>query len=97
MLELPFMPSQIDPVIFASWLRILGHIPNSILWLLRFPAAGEVHIARTANLWAGPEVASRVIFTEVASKDEHLRRTRVADLVLDTVDVSQRQICLSFS
>lgn len=80
--------AQIDPLIFASWLRILQHISNSILWLLRFPAAGEEHITRTAELWAGPEVASRVVFTEVAPKDEHLRRTRVADLVLDTVDVS---------
>lgn len=79
---------QIDPSIFVVWLRILGRVPNSILWLLRFPAAGQEHLIRTAGLWGGPQVASRIVFTEVASKDAHLRRARVADLVLDTVDVS---------
>ncbi|KAF8587281.1 glycosyltransferase family 41 protein [Ramaria rubella] len=83
---------QIDPSIFASWLRILAQIPNSILWLLRFPATGEEHIVRTTRLWAGPEVASRVVFTNVAPKDEHLRRARVADLVLDTVDCNAHTI-----
>jgi predicted O-linked N-acetylglucosamine transferase (SPINDLY family) len=67
----------------------LNRIPNSVLWLLRFPAAGEHHLLRTAQLWAGPDVASRVIFTDVSPKDEHLRRARVADLVLDTVEVGQ--------
>jgi protein O-GlcNAc transferase len=68
-------------------------VPDSVLWLLRFPAAGEEHIIRTAELWAGSQVASRIIFTEVAPKEVHLRRARVADLVLDTVDVSAEFLC----
>ncbi|ORY03989.1 hypothetical protein K493DRAFT_311549 [Basidiobolus meristosporus CBS 931.73] len=75
---------KIDPSIFKVWLRILSRVPNSILWLLRFPAAGEAHLIRTAEEYAGKEVASRVIFTDVAPKNVHIHRGRVADLFLDT-------------
>ncbi|KAF9972380.1 hypothetical protein BGZ73_004529, partial [Actinomortierella ambigua] len=75
---------KIDPLIYKVWLRILQRVPNSILWLLRFPAAGEAHLLRTAHEWAGPSVASRVIFTDVAPKQVHIHRGRVADLFLDT-------------
>jgi protein O-GlcNAc transferase len=71
-----------------AWLRILARVPNSILWLLRFPAAGEENLRRTANLWAGEEIASRIYFTNVAHKQEHIARVVVADLVLDTFEVS---------
>lgn len=75
-------------MIFMAWLRILDNVPNSILWLLRFPAAGETHLARAAKAWAGEEVASRVRFTDVVNKDAHVLRSRVADLFLDTVEVN---------
>ncbi|KAF9163245.1 hypothetical protein BGX20_001387 [Mortierella sp. AD010] len=75
---------KIDPQIFKVWLQILARVPNAILWLLRFPAAGEPHLLRTANEWAGPSVASRVIFTDVAPKHIHIHRGRIADLFLDT-------------
>jgi protein O-GlcNAc transferase len=74
--------------IFAAWLRILAQVPRSILWLLRFPAAGEEHLIRTAKAWAGDEIASRVHFTDVASKEDHIQRCRVADLFLDTIEAS---------
>lgn len=35
-------------------------------------------------MWAGQEVASRLIFTDVASKTQHISRARVCDLFLDT-------------
>ncbi|KAF9115082.1 hypothetical protein BGX27_009005 [Mortierella sp. AM989] len=75
---------KIDPQIFKVWLQILARVPNAILWLLRFPAAGEPHLLRTANEWAGPSVASRVIFTDVAPKQIHIHRGRIADIFLDT-------------
>jgi len=75
---------KIDPVIFHVWLRILKRVPNAILWLLRFPASGETHLQRTAHEWAGDEVASRVIFTDVAPKQIHIHRGRIADIFLDT-------------
>lgn len=58
-----------------------------MLWLLRFPPAGEEHLIRTAKEWANDEVASRILFTDVASKEEHVQRAGVADLFLDTAEV----------
>ena len=74
-------------IIFWTWLRILSRVQRSILWLLRFPAAGEANILQTATTWAGPEVASRIRFTDVAPKETHITRCSVADLVLDTAEV----------
>ena len=44
---------------------------------------------RTALLWGGQEAASRVRFTNIAPKEDHIRRCRVADLVLDTFQVNR--------
>lgn len=75
---------KLEPGTFRLWLRVLERVPNSILWLLRFPPAGEQHLKRCANDWAGPQVAQRVIFTDVAPKHVHIHRGRVADIFLDT-------------
>ena len=75
---------QIEPTTFRTWLRILSRIPKAVLWLLRFPDLGESHLKQTALLWIGPEVASRIIFTDVAPKHQHIARARVCDLFLDT-------------
>jgi len=79
-------PSQIDPTTFRTWLRILAEVPNSVLWLLRFPDLGESHLLATARQWAGADVASRVIFTDVAPKHLHISRARICDVVLDTAE-----------
>ncbi|KAI0365250.1 TPR-like protein [Pilatotrama ljubarskyi] len=83
---------KIDPGILLVWLRILRMVPRSILWLLRFPAAGEEHLLRSAKMWAGDEVASRIRFTDVAKKDWHVFRARVADLFLDTAECNAHTI-----
>lgn len=75
---------KLEPGTFRSWLRILERVPNSILWLLRFPPAGEDHLKRFAIEWAGHQVAQRVVFTDVAPKHVHIHRGRVADIFLDT-------------
>lgn len=76
--------NQIEPTTFRSWLRILARVPKAVLWLLRFPEPGEINLRATAKAWAGPEVASRIIFTDVAPKNQHISRARVCDLFLDT-------------
>jgi hypothetical protein len=81
--------AQIDPIVFRIWLNILKQVPNGVLWLLRFPAAGEPHLKRTAAQWAGEEVASRVIFTDVAS----VRRSSLYARQL--CDSSRRNRCTS--
>jgi predicted O-linked N-acetylglucosamine transferase (SPINDLY family) len=75
---------KIEPTTFRTWLRILAKLPKAVLWLLRFPDLGETNLKQTAQLWAGPEVASRVLFTDVAQKHQHIARARVCDLFLDT-------------
>ncbi|KAK6189166.1 hypothetical protein LQW54_013553 [Pestalotiopsis sp. IQ-011] len=75
---------KIDPATFRSWLRILSNVPKAVLWLLRFPEMGENNLRRTARQWASEEVASRIIFTDVAPKQQHISRARVCDLFLDT-------------
>ncbi|KDN40777.1 glycosyltransferase family 41 protein [Tilletiaria anomala UBC 951] len=75
-----------EPSLFRLWLRILARVPKSILWLLRFPASGEPHLLASAREWAGDEVASRVVFTDVAPKHIHIQRGRIADLFLDTTE-----------
>ncbi|RYO93605.1 hypothetical protein DL762_001043 [Monosporascus cannonballus] len=75
---------KIDPTTFRTWLRILANVPKAILWLLKFPELGESNLKRTARDWAGEEVASRIWFTDVAPKQQHISRARVCDLFLDT-------------
>ena len=62
----------------------MARIPNSVLWLLRFPETGEQNLRETAKAWAGEETASRIIFTDVAPKNAHIARAKVLDLFLDT-------------
>ncbi|KAJ2007948.1 hypothetical protein GGI04_001320 [Coemansia thaxteri] len=75
---------KIDPQLFRLWLRILERAPRAVIWLLRFPAAGEQHLRRVAVEWAGASVASRILFTDVAPKHVHIKRGCVADAFLDT-------------
>lgn len=63
-------------------LQILKRVPNSVLWLLRFPAVGEPNIQQYAQNMGLP--TSRVIFSPVAPKEEHVRRGQLADVCLDT-------------
>jgi predicted O-linked N-acetylglucosamine transferase (SPINDLY family) len=55
-----------------------------VLWLLRFPDLGEQYLKKTAVAWVGAEVASRVVFTDVAPKQQHISRAHACDLFLDT-------------
>ncbi|KAJ8123603.1 hypothetical protein ONZ43_g495 [Nemania bipapillata] len=75
---------KIDPSTLRTWLRILSNVRKAVLWLLRFPELGECNLRRTAKAWAGEEVASRIIFTDVAPKQQHISRARVCDIFLDT-------------
>ncbi|BAS78732.1 Os02g0489550 [Oryza sativa Japonica Group] len=74
---------KMDPEIFDTWCNILKRVPNSALWLLRFPAAGETRVrAHAAARGVRPD---QIIFTDVAMKNEHIRRSSLADLFLDTM------------
>ncbi|CDF35957.1 UDP-GlcNAc: peptide-N-acetylglucosaminyltransferase, family GT41 [Chondrus crispus] len=73
---------KLSPDTFDVWARILKRVPGSKLWLLRFPPSGERRIrAEAAARGLGPE---RLIFTDVAGKEEHVARAGLGDLFLDT-------------
>ncbi|XP_045769212.1 UDP-N-acetylglucosamine--peptide N-acetylglucosaminyltransferase 110 kDa subunit [Maniola jurtina] len=73
---------KIDPLTLHMWVYILKHVPNSVLWLLRFPAVGEPNLQATAQQLGLPP--GRIIFSNVAAKEEHVRRGQLADVCLDT-------------
>ena len=57
---------KLDPDTFAAWCKVLRAVPNSVLWLLRFPALAQPHIAEVA---AKEHLAPhRLIFCDVAEK-----------------------------
>ena len=57
---------KIDPDTLDMWFEVLKNVPNSVLWLLRFPAVGEPNILKSAkNAGLDP---SRVVFSPVAPK-----------------------------
>lgn len=73
---------KLSPDTFDVWARILKRVPGSKLWLLRFPPSGEQRIRDEAA--ARGLAADRLIFTDVAGKEEHVARAGLGDLFLDT-------------
>lgn len=53
-----------------------------MLWLLRFPAVGEANLQAAAQVLGLPP--GRLLFSNVAAKEEHVRRGQLADVCLDT-------------
>lgn len=73
---------KLSPDTFDVWARILKRVPNSKIWLLRFPPTGEQRILNEAA--ARGLSHDRLIFTDVAGKEEHVARAGLGDLFLDT-------------
>lgn len=70
-----------EPV-FDSWMRILGQVPNSVLWLLSDNEWCRANmLARAARHGIAAE---RLIFAPRVAPPEYLARFALADLVLDT-------------
>uniref|UniRef100_A0A6U4E2X8 protein O-GlcNAc transferase n=1 Tax=Phaeomonas parva TaxID=124430 RepID=A0A6U4E2X8_9STRA len=73
---------KLDPETFATWCNVLKRVPNSILWLLRFPPASEKNIRAEARKNGVRE--DQIHFTDVSPKEEHIKRGHLVDLFLDT-------------
>ena len=74
---------KIDPTVFDVWMSILKRVPNSVLWLLRFPPAGEQHLLQEAYK-RGVRGEDQIVFSDVLPRPEHIKRGYLADLFLDT-------------
>jgi protein O-GlcNAc transferase len=77
---------KIDPPTLDAWAAILRAVPDSVLWLLRFPPAAEPRLRAEAAARGLPP--SRLVFTDVAPRDAHVARAAAADLYLDTPTVN---------
>jgi predicted O-linked N-acetylglucosamine transferase (SPINDLY family) len=73
---------KILPATFASWMRILKNVEDSVLWLLQDNPWVAENLKREA-MNHGVE-ASRLIFAGRMPPSEHMARHRQADLFLDT-------------
>lgn len=73
---------KIDPLTLHMWVHILKNVPNAVLWLLRFPAVGEPNLQAAAQQLGLPP--GKILFSNVAAKEEHVRRGQLADVCLDT-------------
>ena len=74
---------KIMPDIFASWMRILARVPDSVLFLYAGNAAAEANLRKEA-VRAGIS-AARLVFGGRLPNPEYLARYRAADLFLDTL------------
>mmetsp|Transcript_120309 Transcript_120309/g.220296 ORF Transcript_120309/g.220296 Transcript_120309/m.220296 type:complete len:766 (+) Transcript_120309:120-2417(+) len=68
---------KLDPDTFSTWCRILQRVPNSVLWVLRAPRLKEEARKRGVD-------PARIIFTDFTNKTEHIRRSMLPDIFLDT-------------
>jgi predicted O-linked N-acetylglucosamine transferase (SPINDLY family) len=74
---------KLDPVLFACWMRILGEVPGSVLWLANQQPLVE-HNLRATAVAAGIDPA-RLAFARGIDYRANLARLGRADLALDTV------------
>jgi protein O-GlcNAc transferase len=74
---------KITPDLFDIWMRLLGKVPGSVLWLLEPGPLGRRNLRREAGeRGIDPD---RLVFAPIRPIAEHLARHRHADLFLDTL------------
>lgn len=73
---------KITPEVFASWMRILSAVPESVLFLLGSNGIAERNLRREAASHGFS--ADRLVFGGRVGPAEYLVRYRAADLFLDT-------------
>ena len=73
---------KISPTEFDIWMRLLGRVESSVLWLLKSNKWAEQNLKREAE--ARGISAERLVFAEKVPQAEHLARQKLADLFLDT-------------
>ncbi|QOZ36882.1 glycosyltransferase family 41 protein [Bradyrhizobium sp. CCBAU 53421] len=74
---------KITPDMFDRWMRILGRVPGSVLWLLEGNAHAAANLRKEAV--ARGVAAERLVFAPRMSMPDHLARHRLAGLFLDNV------------
>ena len=84
-------PVKIRPEIFDIWMRLLGAIDRSVLWLFEDgPDAARNLRWEAKNRGIDP---SRLVFARQTHLANHLARHRLADLFLDTLPYNAHTTC----
>jgi len=74
-------PFKFEPEIFATWMRILVQVPESVMWFGDWAADTRKYLKSQASaLNVDPE---RLIFSKLIDHADHLERLGLADLTLD--------------
>jgi predicted O-linked N-acetylglucosamine transferase (SPINDLY family) len=73
---------KIGPAEFDIWMRLLGQVDGSVLWLLRDNRWAEANLRREAAI-RGID-PGRLVFAERMPQPDHLARQAQADLFLDS-------------
>ena len=74
---------KITPEIFDVWMRLLGQVEGSVLWLLQHNEVTPRNLRREAERRG--IALERLVFARGIPLDEHLARHSLADLFLDTL------------
>jgi predicted O-linked N-acetylglucosamine transferase (SPINDLY family) len=74
---------KITAPLFDIWMRLLGKVEGSVLWLLQGNATIPDNLRREAR--ARGIDPSRLIFAPRTTMEQHLARQQLADLFLDTL------------
>ncbi len=73
---------KFTPEMFGAWMRILGQVEGSVLWLLADNDTARENMLRCAE--AQGVARDRLIFAPRVAPPDYLARFRCADLMLDT-------------
>jgi len=74
---------KISPAVFDAWMRLLGKVGGSVLWLYESNAAATRNLKKeAADRGIAPE---RLVFAPKIKIEDYLARDRLADLALDTL------------
>ncbi len=72
---------KLAPEMFATWMRVLHRVPNSVLWLLDDNPVATANLLEAAASHSLPR--ERIILAPRTSHAEYLARMPLADLFLD--------------
>ena len=75
---------KITPPWFELWMRLLGSIDNSVLWLAATNDLAQKHLQQKA-VACGVDASRLVFAVRTPEPSQHLSRMRQADLFLDTL------------
>ncbi|MDB2466892.1 tetratricopeptide repeat protein [Planktomarina temperata] len=77
---------KISSTEFEIWMRLLGKVEGSVLWLLKSNEWAEQNLKKEAQ--ARGINPNRLVFAERIPQADHLARQKLADLFLDTFNVN---------